>query len=35
MQLVLEQGSIDHKPLNFDIALIQLSFHISVFTLCM
>ena len=31
MQLVLERGSIDN-PLNFDVALIQLSFHTSVFT---
>ena len=29
MQLVLERGSID-KPVNFDIALIQLIFHTSV-----
>ena len=28
MQLVLERGSID-KPLNFDVALIQLSFRTS------
>ena len=31
MQLVMERGSID-KSLNFDVALIQLSFHASVFT---
>ena len=31
MQPVLELGSID-KPLTFDVGLIQLSFHTSVFT---
>ena len=31
MQLVLEQGSI-YKLMAFDIGLIQLSFHTSVFT---
>ena len=30
MQLVLEQGSIDN-PLNFDVALIQLSFQTGVY----
>ena len=30
MQLVLERGSID-KPVDFDVALIQLSFYTSVF----
>ena len=32
MQPVLERGSID-KPLTFDVGLIQLSFHTSLFTL--
>ena len=31
MQIVLEQGSID-KPLTFNIGLLQLIFHTSVFT---
>ena len=31
MELVLEQSFIDH-PLTFDISLVQLSFHTSVFT---
>ena len=31
MQLVLERGSID-KPLTFDVGLIQLNIHTSVFT---
>ena len=31
LQLVLEHSSIDN-PLTFDISLIQLSFHTSVFT---
>ena len=34
MEFVLERGSID-KLLTFDIGLIQLSFHTSVFTQCM
>ena len=31
MQIVLERGSID-KPLNFNIGLLQLIFHTSMFT---
>ena len=31
MQVVLQQGSID-KPLTFNIGLLQLIFHNSVFT---